>query len=251
MGHAAFRVRRFAAAWVLSCSLVALAEPCARPPGASSLGVVAQSDEERLRFLSQLLEEESRRAHTWTLGWGATYGVMTVAQLAVMPLFPKVELENGKPTQPQSDWYWGAVSTAVGVAFTLLDPPEVLEAGPIFAQRARAVTPEGTCALIAEGERLLEAGAEHEQGGVQWYIHAANVLFNVGLGLVLGLGYERWTSGVVNTLTGAAIGEATIFTSPTQLVSGWKKYRLGEAPPAVTFQVVPNAGPGLGLLVRF
>lgn len=244
-------MRRFAVALALSCSLVALAEPCERPKESSAQGVAAQTDQERLTFLSRLLEEESTRARTWTLGWGATYGVMTVAQLAVMPLFPREELENGRLTQPQTDWYWGALSTAVGVAFSVVDPPEVLVAGPLFAQRARAVTPESTCALIAEGERLLQAGAEHERGGVQWYIHAANVLFNVGFGLILGLGYGRWTSGIVNMAVGSAIGEATVFTSPTHLISGWKRYQQGDSPPPVTFQVVPNAGPGLGLLVRF
>lgn len=235
-------MRRIAVAVALSCSLVAQGQTCERPRDASAQGVAAQSDEARLAYLSRLLLEESGRARTWTLGWGATYGLLGVAQLAVMPLFTREE---------QPDWYWGAASTLVGLAFTLLDPPEVLEAGPLYAAKASAVTSAGTCALIAEGERLLQTGADHEEGATRWYLHVGNVLFNVGLGLVVGLGYGHWVGGITNMGVGAAIGEANIFTSPTHLISGWKSYRHGESPPAVTFQVVLCAGPGLGLLARF
>lgn len=235
-------MRRIAVAMALSCSLIARAEPCARPKDASPHGVSALTDQERLTFLSKLLAEESERARNWLLVWGATYGVMGVAQLAVMPAFSREE---------QPDWYWGAASTAVGVAFILLDPPEVLEAGPLYAAKAARVTPEGTCALIAEGERMLAAGAEHEVGSMRWYIHGANVLFNVALGLVLGLGYGHWQGAAINTGVGVAIGEANILSAPAHLISGWKRYRDGEAPAAVTFQLVPAPGVGLGMLVRF
>lgn len=235
-------MKRLALAVLLSCSSFASAQTCDRPKDSASSSVAAQSDEARLAFLSQLLLEESGRAYAWRLGWGATYGALTAAQLAVMPLFTREE---------QPDWYWGALSTAVGVAFTVLDPPEVLTAGPLYAQRAKVV-PEGErCKLIAEGERLLEQGAAHEQDSVAWYLHVGNVLLNVGVGLVLWLGYQHLTSGLVNAAVGTAIGEATMFTSPTHLISGWKKYRLGEAPPAVTFHVIPTAGPGLGVLMTF
>ena len=271
-------MRRIVVALALWCSLMAQAQEeappappaqpappasCERPGDASAQGIAGHSDTARLAFLSKLLLEESGRARNWMLGWGATYGVLTAAQLALLPVFPRQEPNDdpilralgsplvGKPTQPQADMYWGAVSTAIGVAFTLLDPPEVLEAGPLFAQRVRAATPDQTCTLIAEGERLLAAGAEHEQSATAWYLHVGNVLLNAGVGLVLGLGYNRWTPGLINLGVGVLVGEATLFTAPTHLVSGWKKYRQGEAPPAVTFHLVPAAGPGLGLLVRF
>ena len=270
-------MNRFVVAVALSWALAAQAqeevpvpasEPspvvaCERPKDASAHGVAAQSDAERLAFLSKLLLEESGRSRAWILGWGATYGVLTVAQLALIPVFPGSEPNDdallkalhspqvGKPTQPQADMIWGAVSTGVGVAFTLLDPPEVLEAGPLFAERAKRATPEQTCKLIAEGERLLSQGAEHELSSTAWYLHIGNVLLNVGVGLVLGLGYQRWTMGLINAGVGSVVGEATLFTAPTQLVSGWERYRRGESPPKVTFHVIPTAGPGLGLLVRF
>jgi hypothetical protein len=50
---------------------------------------------------------------------------------------------------------------------------------------------------------------------------------------------------------GVAIGEATIFTSPQHLISGWKHYREGGQAQAVQLHVVPTAGPGLGLVLTF
>jgi hypothetical protein len=234
-------MRRLAVAVLLTCSLVVQAE-CARPKNASPQGVAGQSDEARLAFLSKLLEEESGRARTWAFVWGGTYGLLGVVQLAVMPLFPREE---------QPDWYWGAASTAFGLAFTLLGKPEVQDAGPLFATRASAATADDTCTLIAEGERLLEVGAENEDSSFAWYLHVGNVLFNVGIGLVLGLGYGHWEGGIINAIVGSAIGEANILSSPAHLISGWKRYRQGEVPSPVSFFVVPTAGPGLGVLMRF
>lgn len=226
----------------LACASVAQAQTCERPKDASAQGVAGQSDEARLAYLSKLLDEESGRAKTWMGFWGGTYGLLTVAQLGLVPLSPGEE---------QPDWYWGAASTAFGLAFTLLSKPDVQDGGLIYAQKVRAAAPADTCALIAEGERMLERGAAAEASSFQWFLHAGNVLFNVGLGLILGLGYGHWRAAVVNGLVGIAVGETNIMSSPAHLISGWKRYRNGEKPPAVTFQVIPTAALGLGLVMRF
>lgn len=220
----------------------ALAVDCPVPEGSSPAAVASQGSEARLRFLSGLLQEESQAARRWTLGWGGAYGALTVAQLGVMGLFPHEE---------QPDWYWGALSSVVGVAFTVMDPLEVLEGGAVYAQRLRHMAPQDACMLINEGERMLREGAAHEAQSRSWFIHVGNVLFNVGLGLVLGLGYGRWTSGLINAAVGAAIGEATILTAPSQLISGWARYRSGAPAGGVAVHVVPTAGPGLGVRVEF
>lgn len=227
---------------VVCSSLHALAADCARPEGATPGSVATQTPEARLAFMAKLFEEESAAATRWTLGWGSTYAALTIAQLAVMPFFSRDD---------QPDWYWGALSSVVGVAFSTLDPLEVMSAGPGFARRARAATEDDTCKLLEEGERILRDGAEHEAFGRSWFIHAGNVVFGIGMTLLLGLAYGHWESGIISGATSILIGEATIFTSPNQLISGWEKYRSGGATPAVTFHVIPTAGPGFGLLMRF
>jgi len=221
------------------CSAPGFAQTC--PPTAG-----ARSDQARLQFLSAELLAESHRAHNWTLGWGATYGLLTLAQVAVVPLIIPPD---------QVEWWVAAATTAVGVAFTLVDPLEVREAGPGYAMRA--ADPGDVCALIAEGEALLERSAAHERAGTRWYIHAANVAFNLGVGLILGLGYGHWVAGAVNFALGVALGEATLFTAPTRLISAWGEYQRGELGPTAApvswkvFPMVHPSGAGVGFALAF
>lgn len=225
---------------VLLLASVAAAQTCP-----SRAGAAVRSDEARLKFLSSQLAAESARARTWTLAWGATYSVLTLAQVAVVPWI----LENDKV-----EWYVAAATTAAGLAFTIGDPLEVLEAGPAYA--ARAAAPADLCAIILEGEGLLERSAHHEARSRRWYIHGFNVGINVGIGVLLALVYDKWIAGLVNIAIGVALGELTILTSPTRLISAWAEYQrgeLGEA-PQVTFNVFPLVTPqgaGLGVALRF
>jgi hypothetical protein len=233
---------RLAVLMVLVVSMMVRAQPCERPEGSTPRGIAGLSDEARLQFLSKLLAEESGRAHAWVLTWGAVYGGLGIGQLALMPLFSREE---------QPDWYWSAAATGVGLAFTLLGKPPVLEEGPAYAQKVKVAPAADACSLIAQGERLLRAGAQAEDASRRWYLHAGNVLFNVGLGLLLGFGYGHWRAAAVNTLVGIAIGETNMLSSPAHLISGWQQYRQGESPQALRFQLIPTAGPGLGVLMHF
>jgi hypothetical protein len=59
-------------------------------------------------------------------------------------------------------------------------------------------------------------------------VHLGNVLFNVGLGLFLGLGYHHWEAGAINAGVGIAVGEALILTRPTAAIDDLDAYRLGR-----------------------
>lgn len=226
---------------LLTLTLAALVQVCPVREGGTE-----RSDAARLKFLQSELGAEAKRLHTWRFAWGATYGVLTLGQLVPVPLI----LEADK-----LEWYWGAGTTAVGLAWILIDPPELLEAGPRFA--TKAAEGDGVCALIAEGEALLEQSAAYERSCQRWYNHALNVAFNVGIGLVLGAGYGHWVAGAVNFGLGVVLGELTIFTTPKRLVSAWAEYQrgaLGEAssPVAVSwFPMVRPDGAGLGVTVSF
>lgn len=222
--------------WVLAVLLFAapsLAQTCPSRDGAAN---GERSDAARLKFLSTELLAESRRAYDWRHGWAATYGVLTIAQIIPVPLIIP---------QDQVEWWVGAATGAVGVAYTLIVPLEVIAAGPGYA--ARATNPENPCALIAEGEGLLARSAAHERSHTRWYVHAANVVVNVGIGLILGLGYGHWVAGAINFAVGVAVGEVTIFTAPTRLISAWAQYQRGDIwpkPAPVSFRVFPMVNPG-------
>jgi hypothetical protein len=220
---------------VLSGS-AARAQDCAPPEGSTGGSLSQQGASERLAFLTRVLGEQARKTQNWTLAWGATYGLLTVIQLAAVG-----------PTEPSArvDWYVGAFTSVVGAAFVLIDPPQVLNHGAEYVDRAARATPENTCALLEEGEQMLKDGASHQAFNTAWYSHVANVLFNVGVGLFLWLGYDRLVSGLVNFGIGAALGEATIFTAPTGLIDAWDSYRTGSKPQAVHFHVAPAVGAGV------
>ena len=233
--------RLFPFALVVCLSTSAFAVECAAPEGTTPHGIAAQSPEARIAFLSKLLGQQSEVIRLWKLLWGAGYGLMTAGQLALMPLL----------SAHREDWVIGAASSAVGFAVVVIDPMEVIEGGPLFVQRARVVTPEQTCQLLIDGERMLGAGARKQAFSTSWISHVVNVLFNVGVGLLLGFGYGRWQTAGINGAVGIAVGEATVLTTPTGLVDGWERYRSGGTNDSkVTVRLVP-AGIGAGMVLTF
>jgi len=234
-------VRRSFLVLTICLATSALALECPMPEGTTPDGVAAQSPEARLAFLSSVLGLESERIQRWKLLWGAGYGLVTIGQLALMPLL----------SEHREDWVIGAASSAVGFAVVVLDPPEVIEGGPLLVARARVATPEQTCQLLIDGERMLGVGARKQAFSTSWVAHVVNVLFNVGVGLVLGLGYGRWQTAGINGAVGIAIGEATTLTTPTGLREGWERYRFGGPRESkVTVRLVP-VGIGAGLVLTF
>jgi len=78
--------------------------------------------------------------------------------------------------------------------------------------------------LLADAERKLAADAADERWQQGWWTHAGNIAFNTGVLLFLGLGYHHWTSGLINGLSGAAVGETIILTQPTGAIDDASAY---------------------------
>ncbi|MCL2450137.1 MAG: hypothetical protein FWD17_14415, partial [Polyangiaceae bacterium] len=104
----------------------------------------------------------------------------------------------------------------------------------------------------------LESAANTQRLGGGWVPHAGNVLFNVGLALVLGWGFRRWKSAAISAGIGVVVGEANILTQPHRLPGVVERYRAGHlddadadgVSPAMAFAAPPSAA-GLTWLVRF
>jgi hypothetical protein len=174
----------------------------------------------RLEFIDARLTSAERKARIWTYGWG---GGIAAAGIGTLVAVPFVAPEN------RVDWYTGAVSAGVGVATLIIVPPVVLDAAPALrAQIASAAPGTNVCPLLqgAEADLVRVARDEERQGG--WYVHLGNVLFNVGLGLFLGLGYHHWEAGAINAAVGTAVGEALILTRPTAAIDDLETYRSGR-----------------------
>jgi len=190
----------------------------------------------RLHWIDARLARTAHRARVWTWGWGLGLGAATAANLAVVPF-----VERGD----RVDWYVGAATSFVGLVPLVLLPLDVMDDSDALHARIAALAPgEDGCALLGEAERTLAHDADNQAEGRAWWMHAANVALNGGAGLLLGLGYDHWGSGVLTAVVGMGIGEAMIFTQPVESADDLRRYRAGD----LTWRMTPLGGPrGLGL----
>jgi hypothetical protein len=139
------------------------------------------------------------------------------------------------PTEQRVDWYASAISAGIGVLPFLLMPPRAIgDSNHLQRERQLAPatpTPQQLCPLLADAEARLTRGAEEQRQQQAWWVHAANLGFNLGVFLVLGLGYGHWTAGAINGGAGAVVGEAIILTRPTSSIDDLRSYRAGELGP--------------------
>jgi hypothetical protein len=228
--------RHLALLLALLLGAAASAQECPRPPSASAQGLAGRSDQERLQGLATLLSREDGNFGTWRLLSGATFALLVIGQLALAPLIP---------AEARPDYFLGAAYSALGTASTLLGAPEVFERGAVFARETS--TPATRCALIAEGERLLERSATQASEASRWYLHVLNVAVNLSLGAILGFGYHHWTTAALDTGVGIALSEAVLLLRPHGLEEAWRSYLGLEAGVTVQVRVTPTLGGPLAL----
>jgi hypothetical protein len=197
----------------------AVASPGCPTPAAAGPQLAGVDPTRRLAFLEERLTYAEHKARLWTFGWGGGIAAAGIGSLVAVPF---VAPEN------RVDWYTGAVSAGVGVAAIAIVPPVVLETAPALrADIASATLPADVCSLLATAESDLVRVARDEERQGAWYVHVGNVLFNVGLGLFLGLGFHHWEAGAINAAVGTAVGEALILTRPTAAIHDLDGYLAG------------------------
>ena len=219
--------------------MVAVAAALVRPPMAraavSCPPTLAGADprlggieaEARLAWIDEHLARTAARARWWTWAWGLGIGGSGVASLAVVPSVER---------SARVDWYTSAGSAAIGVVPLVVAPLKVvrdareLHAG--LAAHAPGAPPAlEVCPLLADAEARLVRDAADQRDQQRWWFHAGNLAFNTGVALFLGLGFHHWTSGIINGVAGAAVGEALILTQPTGTIDDLGAYRAGQLGP--------------------
>ena len=180
--------------------------------------VAAIPGELRLTWIDAHLSRTARRAHLWTWGWGVGIAGATVANLAPLPF---VRADH------RIDWYTGAATTIVGIVPLLIAPLAVIGDGRALHAEIASGSTTDVCRLLADAELRLARDAKNQADGQRWWLHAGNLVLNVGVGLFLGLGYHHWGAGVFNMVGGSAIGEAIILTQPTGSIEDLRRYRAG------------------------
>jgi hypothetical protein len=88
-----------------------------------------------------------------------------------------------------------------------------------------------TCSLLNTAELLFIRGAASEEFGVGPLVHFGNFVINIAGGLIVGLGYGRWSYFAYSSIVGIVVGEIQVATQPTDLVESLREYRRGELNP--------------------
>jgi hypothetical protein len=179
----------------------------------------------------------------WSWAWGSVYAAGVIAQGAALPFTS----DHGK----RIDLYVGVASTGFGALSLTLLPLQLTV--PLRSARGHLQDPD-RCAALARAEATLFKVDKDQRLATSWVGHAGNILVNVGIGLILGLGYDRWSSGALSMGVGIAVGEGNAFTQPHHLKDVIERYRSGRfdlMAPRMTWAVVPLASPEMhGAAVR-
>jgi hypothetical protein len=108
----------------------------------------------------------------------------------------------------------------------------------------------GSCSLLADAERMLLRDAGSEEFGRGPLVHIGNFVLNLGLGLIIGLGFGHGTVAAISTLVGIVVGEIQIASQPTGSISLLERYRAGDLappssqPPSATVSASAASGQG-------
>jgi hypothetical protein len=219
------RLENTAAAVMVGAALLTTAAPPAAaaalcPAAAGAVPALAAIEGgQRLAWIDARLSQTAHRARVWTWGWGTGIVVATLANLAPLPFVAPAD---------RIDWYTGAATTIVGIVPLLIAPLDVIGDARALHQAVAAGTGGGdaqVCRLLADAEVRLVRDAQNQADGQRWWLHAGNVVLNVGVGLFLGLGYHHWWAGAFNAVGGSLIGEAIILTQPTASIDDLRRYR--------------------------
>jgi hypothetical protein len=201
----------------------ARAATCPVPAGAAA-SLAGVEGRERLRWIDDHLEREASKGRLWADAWAIGIGAAGLGSLAPVPFVRASD---------RVDWYTSAASAAFGVIPFVVSPLDVTRDAPKLHAAIAAVPPDDdarVCLALVDAERKLAADAANERWQQGWWIHAGNLAFNTGVLLFLGLGYHHWSSGIINGASGAVVGEAIIFTQPTNAIDDAAAYGGGKLP---------------------
>lgn len=215
---------------------------CPVPAGSSPV-VGEKSAQARLSYLRARLPPAQGNAKRWFWGWLGTYSALTVAQGAMIPAF------QGQ-AQRQRGLAINAASAGLGALFLASSPPRILGLNQRVGRTEREG--QGVCFTLSYLESELARAARKERFGTSWVMHGGNVLFNAGVGLVLGLAWGYWEYAFLTRMAGVLVGETLIWTRPTDADQILRDYRTGfwvtQPPLKPTMSVLPWISPqGAGL----
>jgi hypothetical protein len=194
------RLLLFAAALAFTESLPstsARAAVCPAPEGADA--VAAVDAEDRIEFLTRAFDREVRDIDIWSWTWGAIYTAGTIAEGTALGLTTK--------HSSRIDLTVGTSATAFGaLSLTLLPLTLTLPLRSASDAAKRWRPGEDLCLALADAEGSLFRVAKKQAFATGAVGHIGNVAVNLGIALLLGLGYGQWGPAALSGGIGLAVG---------------------------------------------
>lgn len=199
--------------------------------GADARRDVCTAAGQRLSFISERLRADARDGRIWRLGWGLGFAALAVGQAGLA----LTRDDAGE----RAELYVGAAKSALGLVPVLLVPVSAIEDAAVLEGRmATGPSGDARCALLPTAEDLLRRSAADEAFARGWLAHALTVAVNGGGLLIIGFGYDRWTTAVAGALIGTAVGEVQIFTRPTAALRAARGAARWSVAPIIAPQTI-------------
>lgn len=178
--------------------------------------------EERLRALEANFAAEQRDNRLWYFGWFGTFTVLTTGAFIWAGTTDDIATRDHRLV--------GGVTSGLGIL-----QMSVLGMPPAFSASRFAALPEATReereAKLMAGERMGLAGANRQQLGRTFIPHLALAVVATVSGLVLALPLDHPREGIIQFVSGVAVGELQIWTMPQDAVAHWDAYLDRFGPP--------------------
>jgi hypothetical protein len=206
----------------------------------------------RLAFVREVMEDQGRRARTWSLAWAVTGLGLVAGNVTRAALVDTLD--------ERIDPLVGAGAALTIPASVLVRPLAVMAHQRTLETELAALPPgaggPAVCAILARAEYLFARSAADEafQAGIATQIFV--IAGNGAIALFLGLGFDHWRGALINGGGGLLISEFRIYTQPTGAVTELARYRRGDvqAPAAsqpVSVRVMPWIAQGVAGLAAF
>lgn len=194
----------------------------------------------RLAFLENRLARGAASANLWWSSWYYGWTALTMGQFVWAIVTP----DNGR----RKDLAVGAASSTLGLLPLGVLPFPARTAWQDLS-RVPATSPADRRRKLAFAEHLLKAAASDEKLRRSWVNHATSIGVSIAAGLVLGVGYDRPTSGVLNALGGIVLSEIQIWTQPTAAITDLADYQKLRQPSSTQVSLDEPHAPQAGFKV--
>lgn len=213
---------------------------CPLPPGASPELARVDADA-RLAFVRASLARDARDSTLYTTLWVSANGLLLAGTGGIAPFYPESQ---------HASILVGIGATAIAALPLVLLAPSIERDGPAFDRFLRADASADLCDVLRVGEHLLAKDAIEETGVGAWLPQTINVLYNLGVALLLTFAFKQWETGVGAFFSGTAIGEAVMLTQPKELPNDLTRYMSGDLSKGTSGPVFGLTGP-LHFAVKF